>query len=816
MGKDIVLRILEGTELNPKVSQALDELLPNHKIEYFNEKPHFKRSIKRRIQSLHEAFIFLLNAYPLDPKFTALSPETVENYALECRDACDLRKSSLEDLHKQLELYIVKMIGLISLAWGGDSTKSVEDAVNFLNEAEQFVLMKKGRANLATLISVGAGPETSYILQLDEALPPYYDQWLNELKEIKARDYPKTPHWFTKLEEFEQVYFCNTGLTSNYPNLMTRDLNKLISDWEEAKKISTHLKTELKQIKENTPPFADWYNDLNPGQQAILKVLSDKHPSEIDEKLRRFKGFIADKSWYRPNEALFNKLPLWYWLLSKTQQAFLIHVLKSTERVEEVVSFLPSRQRYLPAPANFAAHRLISISSEGEMELLAKERIRSSHIASRDVLKLPVEVQKRHSEANLAQVMSRSKPNQLCILQTLISPVYLMEWCPNKLLEVLPDLPPDLELSHLAQEAVKSSPLGYRILELNHPFNIAKYFYYTTPDNKNSAVLLETLKPYIGHISGLTELVEDYVNLLHSKMGTATVYDYVARELFLSSLEQLLILTVNGYSYGSCVSGKDRKAIEIMHTDAMLLFNKKYHSWPKFHDCKGNKERQNFVDLFVELYVSRHQQEHAGQNAPGADGIKTPGWYLPKDIINAINKRIGSEKAVYYDDRLATDNEVKNITKHLEQKVLSKNELLCKLIARQLGEANCTQLYDALNALINEKRQFKAIEHTWSARLFSSSIPKGIESIASIMEDANAGEDNISRMERIFAKVLTRPDMDLSRTETTNSVYHNINSLLSPHYPSNNLQKIVDTAVEEWTLLFVRSKTAEEKEVNLH
>ena len=246
----------------------------------------------------------------------------------------------------------------------------------------------------------------------------------------------------------------------------------------------------------------------------------------------------------------------------------------------------------MPLPSNLAAHSLVTINEEGEVVYHFDKRTRSSHIVSRNVLDAPEAVQVRHSESNLAQVMEGAKSTQVCLMQTLISPIHLVEhmadYVPGAIASRLPELPPDLALYKQARETVARSNRAKDTFQHNHPFNVAKYFYYTQSNNSDSLALIEYATKFVDNKPGLKELVEAYSSLLKSPMGSATVSDHHGRELFLSSLEQLIILTLGGYSYGSCVSGKDRKAIELMHTDAMILFKLKYGRWPRF--IEGNKE----------------------------------------------------------------------------------------------------------------------------------------------------------------------------------------------------------------------------------
>jgi hypothetical protein len=817
MGKGIILRVLDGTpELSPELSRTLDKLLPGYVLEKFQDKPNYKDSIERRINSLHDAFLFMLDAYPLDSKSRALKAQTLKDYAAECKASCDLTKGTVEELHKELERYTAKLIETISICWDWPKHEEVKEAIAALNEAEQYVLMQRGRPDLATLMPIQIADNVEYALQYDESLPPYSDQFIKELNELKARNYPKTPLWFrNNLPEFQQAYFCNLNLKNITPTTVIQDLNGFIELWDKIKKESISIVGDLGQINANISPYPSWFNDLSPAQKAMIKELSGS-PSSVDSHLTEFKIFItaqANKLTFKTSLPHIAALPQWYWSLSKIQQCFLARSLQSTDRVEDVVSFLSSRHRTLPVPANYAVHSLFRIDKDGNEQLLHGKRYRSSHIVSRDGLDLPKAVQQRHSDSNFAKVMEFAKPGQLSLLQTLISPIpafEYLEYVPTFFMDFLPDLPPDLELFKLARAAVERSDQASNTLEHNHPFNIAKYLYYTSSTDKDSLFLLKKGMEAVANTPGLQELLDDYRSVLESPMGSATIWDYVGRELFLSSLEQLIVLRMGGHSYGSCVSGKDRKAVELMHTDAMMLYKEKYGVWPKFGVPSDKIERINFINIFVDIYMTRHQHEHAGQNAPGSEGIKTPSWYLPKDISDAINLRLGTEKGLVYDDRLATDNEVKNISRTFLSYFFPENELLCKLTARQLGEDICTNLYNALILLINEDSRFQKKKETWFGIFDKSAvgaIPTGIKNIRGVMQDINSGSDNVLRMEKIFSTVLSRPESDSTRTTETNSVYDRIRSCLVPPFKiGETLDYLAELAVSEWCGLFEESK----------
>ncbi|KGP64059.1 oxidoreductase [Legionella norrlandica] len=816
MGKGKVLRVLENTVLSSGVINTLERLLPGCKLEYFEAKPNYQKSIARRIESLHDAFLFILKAYPLDPEHTSLTVETLSAYAEECKAACNLKKSTLDDLHVELEKYTAKLVEVISIAWKWPKGRAVKEAIASLNEAEQYVLMSKGRHDIATLMPIELESGTAYVLQQDQSLSPVYGQWLEELKQLKISNYPKTPIWFRNLPEYQQAYYCNLRLTPIDTKRLGQDLNQFLMKWGEITKQALNLNADLNHIHKDLTPYPSWFNDLSLAQQTMIRALPGCSAYEIESNLKKFKLFMSEQAkneQYTSTLPLVTKIAQWYWVLPERQQYFLQYVLENAETIEEAVSFLSSRHRTLPAPANYGAHSLYLIDGEGNEKLFYGKRYRSSHIASRDVLKFPKAVQQRHVDSNLIKVMENAKLGQQKLLQTLISPIHAVDYIPTVVTDYLPELPPDLELYKIAREAVARSEHRQDIFQHNHPFNVAKRFYYTAANDSDSEYLLNVAESYVSSIPELQLLIDEYKAVLNSPLGSATFWDYDGRELFLSSLEELIILTLSGYSYGSCVSGKDRKAVELLHTDAMILYKEKYGVWPKFGTPKEEKERINFINIVVDLYVSRHQHELAGQNAPGSEGIKTPDWYWPQDVAAAINERLGTEKALSYDDRLATDNEIKNIHKDLAYYFLPENVLHCILIAKQLGEKLCTKLYDILSALVNEESRFqKPTKSSWKPRWFPDKEdgPTGIRNIREVMQDENSGNDNVLRMGKIFFSVLKRPESDSTRTSATNSVYDRIRSLLQPLKNSETLEKLANEAISEWRTLFENSKIENE------
>lgn len=807
MTQGIILRVLEGTALTPELSRILEELLPGYRLEEFRIQPDYRRSIKERVKSLHKAFNFILDAYP-PTSGGPFSSKAFSAYAKECKAACNFNKSSLEELHKELEKYLAKLMQVMTLYWEWDAPDILKAAVESLNEAEQYVIMNEGRPILATLTP---GLRDEFLLQLDEPLSAYDAQFMQEIEFLKAMNYPKTPDWFRALPEYQQDYFCRLELEPYNTDTLNNDFNNFMQIWPTIKADALNIQADLTQINNGNPPFPVWFTNLNSiPLQSMITALAAK-PEEFDSHLQK----IDDDSL-----GLVLKLPKWYLVLSEMQQCFLAHAKN--------FDVLSSRHRTLPIPANLATHELLKIAN-GEVKSFLGKRHYSAHIASRDGVKhhYPEAVQERHVDSNLAKILSYAKPEQLILLQTLISPIHFLDWIPEIIAEWLPEFPPDLDLYKLLRAAIARSNRNQDILQNNHPQNVAKRYYYTATDDPDSLRLIKELEKVAPFAPGLQDLINDYKSVLDSSPGTATVFDYDGRELFLSSLEELMIMTAGGFSYSSCVSAKDRRACELIHTDAMLVYKDRYGTWPKFigdsksYSPQQKEDRKRFVAIFADIYVSRHRHTIAGFNAPGSNGIKTPRQYLPKDICDAINARVGSAHSLRNDDRMATDNEVDKIStpSFLRNNFMAKDKLYYKLTAMELGEEMCTKLYDALSSLIDLQSLFIPIpKGGWTPLLKGYSLwkkgpdennienPEGIKEIRKLMRDLDAGTNNVNRMAAIFEKVLSRPAEDDSRTDATNSVYRNVTALVAPSYSGEPLEPIALNAIEEWSRMFLETQ----------
>lgn len=799
MGKGTVLRVRDDIELSTTFIEHLRDVIGDFKIQRYGEKRDLVSIYRERIDELHKAFHFILDAYPPNKSEKAADSESLRKYAQRYRNECTLSEPSIETLQRTLARFAARLVTQLLENWewrAEDKTELTEKdqikaAVACLNDADQYVLMRRGAENIATLTPMTVALEQRYTLQWDERLPSHSKLWLAELEKIKEQHAPETPQMFRTLKEVQQTYFCHLDPSIRTASKLKIDFNAFYLFWLQLKTNPESLSSGLKEIAQGS--FPAWFKSLSLSQQKMLLALADKSIGEITEELKAFDSLITDLV---EKEELFKSLrqtstlPYWYWLLPQTQQKFLGYLLKHSDSIEEVTSFLPSRLRWLPALPNFRAHQLLILDKEGKVKKASEKRFGSSHIVSRDVLYQPKEIQRRHASENLEKLFSLKKPEQFILVQTLISPVPILEYIPS----ALGDIPPDYGLAETLKETI-ASKRDERIVYINHPMNIAKTVFYTESTDPACLALLNAAKHQFKENTPEWFLAQKYETVLNSGFGSATMFDWNGRELFLSSYEELLTMALDGISYGSCVSGKDRKSIEFIHTDAMLRYREIYHRWPDFYD--GDKERQNFVDIVVDVYASYHAHALAKQN--GADGIKTPAKYWPQDIAEAIKKRLG-ERRLVEDDRIATNIEVSRIAGELYTYYKSEEACrdACKNAAFLLGETNCQGLIDALGILVEEKKRFLAASHYL---LFSSAPmePKGISNIRDLIKNHSNEKKKfafattcdhfwahskkhsaVAVAADIFYVISQRPEADGNRSETTKTLYRLLRDLSNP------------------------------------
>ncbi|KTD17720.1 hypothetical protein [Legionella jordanis] len=927
MGKKTILRLAEGMDISPLMQRKLQTILGEFEIEFYPAIPNLRRSYQRRMQSFYNAFLLVLSSLP-ELKH---SKEDLKLYVDWCLEFYRLPQEELpveeyqgilpnwylefgplrqelpiEQYQHFLSDYTSFLLSALKDHF--PHYKSKEHFVELINKAEQYVIMKRGRADLATLIPIKTGNSVEYVLRWEEQLKPYTDKTFKEFEAIqqhaKENNGLNIPHWFRSLSPWMQIYlhsFIPSELISK-DDLKTltglkRNLNSLTLQWSSIKlEQGANLHHDLENIAQGKIPL--WMKSLNPEHQQLLKLMADAGLSEagISDEIANFDNWLQDKSerlardkkqlehfnqltvlelpgslsflngfigewnklkleqgaaldhdlkqiaqmghakipiwlksldpqhqlvlrilaetklmtasmsldvstlhsWllsekeritsqnksFEPLERLnsLRKLPSWVLFLEDFERHFLSNILQ-VGSLEQCISFAPSRLRRLPLLANFCETKVFWLNERGEVEHEYSTRMRSSHMAARDIVEWPMPIKRLYATRNL-ELIHQHASNQPLLIQTLISPV---PW----LHAYIPDYALDMQRKEIIASFQEEK--DKLIVSTNHPFNIAKYLYYTTATDKSCQALitlvemrilamqyphfipsswsLNKIKAVIAlafaevedkqalnseqlfpeqdnetqtvisnlkrlfeknhhalsqmddwqailakqlewktvlekegkskrfsiDVESVRELLKEYRTILNSPYGSATIFDYYGRELFLSSIENLLMGESQCKSYGSCVSGKDRREVLETHILAMLIFHKRKGYWPSMSHT--GQDRADFVDIVADLWVTWHGYELAEQNADGSSGIKTPANYWPADIAAAICKKAGMH-ALHHSDVLATNNEVGRIGNLSVDKKNSKQVITVLKAARE-DEGNAKEIITLLNHLIH-------------------------------------------------------------------------------------------------------------------
>lgn len=837
-----ILRIKKGMNLSEKMAKSLSTLLPNYKTEYFDDKSDDKQSINERIDSLYKAFLFVLDSYPADLGQNLVSKKTWQDFALKRKKLCKLENKSFVNMYKELEKFTAVMVESLTLylpSGGKEKKELINEAIETLNEAEEFHLLSIERPDVATIIPNPEDPD-KFILQIDKATSSNYAKFTAELDLIRQQNFPKTPVWLQERPMYQQTFFCNLGEEIKSLEKLKNDYQQFLKTWFAEKSKSPNWDSILKQIYNETGPAPDWYNKLKPCYKSLVKELSAT-PATCDANLDKLKVFL-----HQPNLNIdvnffsqVSKIHEWYWVLPLRQQYFLEHVIKG--KFDELGSlnislYAPSRMRRLAWLSNLRKHLTYVITNEGRLELLGgADRNGSAHAVSRETLDKSQLVQKYIATANFEQITSALTPiqnteamsdtSQWLLMQTLISDLRILDYVPTVVDDWVKEKLPDNALAHILRIVIYGSKYKDNVFQHNHALNgIANYCEPTLPDNPDSMALIKAIASYCKNNNELQILVTEYNRVLEITAGYTQLSDN-GRELFLSSLEQLMFFQLGGSVHGTCMSGKDREALLLIHIDAMLHYKNIYGAWPSFGAPQESIERKNFVKLIAQLYLTRHQHVMSSLNAPGAAGIKTVHWYFPDDMVQAI-KNLTDPEVLTRHDVLATTNEVKKIGK-VTDNFYPANKLRCHLVAMEIGEKTCTELYTNLYAILNERDKFASVSkpgHTnkW-LNFFNKYLNKpqttGFDKVFKRLDGSNADQKNVDVLSDLCALILThcgndspkKDNVDAESTDFATDLYLSVENLINPAQSGANLAARVDSANTKWLDLFDTSKKMNEK-----
>ncbi|MFC3908232.1 hypothetical protein ACFORL_03975 [Legionella dresdenensis] len=795
-----IVRVEEGTQVSNDVYEKIKEIMGTPELikEEYPIAPDLEKSYTDRIQILRESLQFIIDNFPR--KRGALSDNDFNRYLGWIDRFLPLEKQqTLEYYQQRLFDYNVMVLGLLINNWDLPHKKNKEtpttQAIEWLNRAEQFVLLQKGRDNLATLSEISFTnaenkQEKKLVLQVDKILNPCTADALKELKTIQNKEKKSSipnqvPDWFNELTVFQKMFLYHFESKSQGKTDIVSFAQMLLYHFKEMSRKPEFAQIVIDIHSGKKPKNYAQYNEY---ERFLIDYLIDEKyinrdctlEASIISNLEELKQKLSDmdESYFEGNESprrAISRLPVWYLLLQPFEQKMLKAALDKIDLDKPIA--VSSRLRILPVLANATGHVMYVVEYDGRIIFQTDVRLRASHLASRDILDLPGLINTLYTERNINSILALSEGKDL-LIQTLISPIGTEGVAADIAKMFIPDVKLDRELrKQIAKIKEKQEGRSEKLFFTNHPQNMAALVYRTESNDPECNAFLNHAKSHLAKLEGLlisdqtgelektkkyiedlSVLINEYDLVLHhlkqssSKIIQAVksvivdpvidpLIDYqYQRELQLSSLESLLIHYIEGSSFGCCVSAKDRKGLEFLHTNAMFIHRLFSGRWPSWND--EGSARQSFDNLFADLYTTWHAQEIAGQNAKGANGIKTPDGYLRKSTIDAINSRTKSKlesktgrktgpvDIAKIDEYIASNNEIKDIKGKL---IGSKTTVKMKKVDCQKESAFMPALLK-MNAasMATLASLFKSIATNWSEHkmgikyLRTAAFPGGI------------------------------------------------------------------------------------------
>lgn len=749
-----LLRIEESIDFTAEMKKNLiEEFFPEEfTITNFTlGKFEIKEYYTQRIKSITDAFLFIAQSLPepikhnlinaAEKKFIVNSDDFNEanSTLIMCKhhllDAIVQHIASAEIKHPLIAHF--EQIETKGMKWGSISKKKTPTdlAIEILNTAEQYLIMKNGAPNLATLSKC---PQSSYLtLQTDNRLPPFIKSSLEELQCIK--DNPLPPEllvWFNTLPVEFQDFLMQQPI--NYAELflaltmMEGDLRKPLSLEERIKKSAPIIKPLLQNIPE-----------------ASLNTIF----SEIKKKLT----VIGNK-----DLSSFHKLPAWYIKHAKTttflHSFFLSAVLN--EISPEEIPFIPARNTWLAGASNFAAHKTYLLDERARKLPNQKAIInalppswRNTHFASKSIedKNATFYLERKFDLFNTLVQESVNEGNPIPYTQitfiTLISP---SRFTP------LGNLKHDYKVHRLFSDFLQEKentlflqnnrpvPISFT----NHPINLMNYI---LPEHKGCEPMEKILEKLSKNMTPLFQAIFIQYKKYRQLSQAAYLLNAHAPQLCLSVYESLMTLLLQECSLHldkenqqrallviTCMSGKDRTGVVELGITAEAIYISLYNQ-PCDHD--NPVERDKLAEIFAHLYLTRHMQGHASQSAPGANGFKYALQYLPADFSKKILELSGNPEYMALDNSIAGLNEVKTMT----SKSIDMSPGLVHAVYFTPEQRNA--LLTCLKQLISGNDAFWAKKKRLNLKFGygapENNIPKGIQALRNALNNIdNLAENN--------------------------------------------------------------------------
>jgi hypothetical protein len=558
MGNKTRLRIGEGVELTQELKDYLARLFgipfETIEIERYDSTVDLNRSFERRKQSIYDAFKFILKTIPPKNLKTTLPKDSnlyndLKGYLDFFKEQCLFPTTgSIDDYQVVLAKFTAYLVDGLVDYWntpGVDTTKK-EHAIELLNKAEQYVIMKNGRTDLATLSVLPDGASNTLVLQWEKQLPPCTDDTIFELEKIKESKVQVTPEWLRELPPFQQIFLHRSRSSANTVSRLAGDFAKLINAWNEiiAKIPLSKLEEDRAIIEmddrnfdENNdalpglPGLPDWYIKLSPSSRAVLRELfCEKSASFIGDKvelkanslsqigalLTSFSTSLSNLTDEQVAELdRVRTLPYWFLRMEENEQRMLKKVLDKFNWAEDAVSFVPSRLRSaFPSTANFQESHLGFLDLKS-LSLEDTVQLRYSHPGARDAQNQPTQILELHTDRNVSHIAQKAKEkgkNGL-LVGTKISPVRIVKVFNQD----FPDYTLENERKRSIAKLQRLNP-NFPIDSTNHPYNGAKRAFPTKATDPECNALLSRAQQQLApdlilkqcqNLSDLTDIEKD-------------------------------------------------------------------------------------------------------------------------------------------------------------------------------------------------------------------------------------------------------------------------------------------------------------------
>lgn len=246
-------------------------------LEPYSIYPETEKNARKRIESLTEAYFFLLDALNHPDKEQKKknigeikARQLDELRALKIEKPNPKSKAALLDemanANNMVIKYTAKLLGEIA---DMDQSRNLKESEQLLNDAEKYYLWTKGRDSIVSLCDFSDRDNDNYIVLYDLPISPLTAEAIKELEVIKKLDLHAIPEFIWGIEGFEDLVAAMQACS-------TADMPE---PWET-------IISRLKSINEKygkLPGKAE--ESFSGARQRLLNITDSTALSEVDKKL---------------------------------------------------------------------------------------------------------------------------------------------------------------------------------------------------------------------------------------------------------------------------------------------------------------------------------------------------------------------------------------------------------------------------------------------------------------------------------------------------------------------------------------------------